>query len=834
MDTGLLPVQSAQEITDQENESVRIKQEAEKAVEELTTSLTKDIMDKWEAAREAKVDIELQMLKNVRQKRGEYDPDKLAEIKSVEQPEIFLNVTDTKCHNGIAWIKDIIIQPGQRIFAVDPTPIPELPPEIKERITQGVIQQFLNMAVSQAQQTGQAIPSEMLRGFIVQQSEEIDKRVHDGVVKKAKELADDLADMIDDHFQEGGFYKALEQAVDDIVSIKNGFIKGPIFRKDRVRRTVRNPQTGQISRTIEERVVPQYDRRSPFALFPSPRSLGINDGYLFDVITIRPRQLHDLIGLEGYNETEIRAVLSEFRSGELKEDWLQLSYETREGMGDEKDSQETNSKSETIYCLELWDELHGWDLLEWGMTEEDIPDPDNDYPVCVWVIGKHIIKAMLNYDKLGRKPYSTTGFRTNNDSFWATPIPELIADCQQVCNACARNILSNVGFGSGPMIDLNVDRLEPNASRKIWPLRVFPTTDEQMGAGSKAVNFYQPTMVTDQLINVYHTFSKIADEHSGVPAWTHGDTAVGGAGNTSSGLNQLITQAARGIRSVVMNIDLDLIVPCLERHYDYILDNFEIYGLMGDYKVSAKGTAALIAKEQNAMRRTEFLNYTQNPVDVQLLGPENRRKMLFEVAKSLGIELNESPFPDIPINQLLAPPQPPPPNPETLDAAGSPVVGQETRQFNPSQLPGQVSTPGNPGSAIEGRAAGGPVNAGQPYVVGEQGPEVVVPQEDGTVFPNGMTMGQVRSTLMNNPYLRGRIGPMPGDGAQSAPPSAPLVPGYETGINVPPTPPSPPVSPPVAPVGRIGRPLTGTMQGTFSPEELAYLERMRRMRNIGR
>lgn len=34
------------------------------------------------------------------------------------------------------------------------------------------------------------------------------------------------------------------------------------------------------------------------------------------------------------------------------------------------------------------------------------------------------------------------------------------------------------------------------------------------------------------------------------------------------------------------------------------------------------------------------------------------------------------------------------------------------------------------------RAEGGPVNAGQPYVVGERGPEVVVPSKDGTVIPN--------------------------------------------------------------------------------------------------
>jgi len=35
------------------------------------------------------------------------------------------------------------------------------------------------------------------------------------------------------------------------------------------------------------------------------------------------------------------------------------------------------------------------------------------------------------------------------------------------------------------------------------------------------------------------------------------------------------------------------------------------------------------------------------------------------------------------------------------------------------------------------RAAGGPIQASSPYLVGEQGPELVVPSHDGTVIPNG-------------------------------------------------------------------------------------------------
>jgi hypothetical protein len=40
---------------------------------------------------------------------------------------------------------------------------------------------------------------------------------------------------------------------------------------------------------------------------------------------------------------------------------------------------------------------------------------------------------------------------------------------------------------------------------------------------------------------------------------------------------------------------------------------------------------------------------------------------------------------------------------------------------------------------IFGLATGGPMNAGQPYIVGEEGPELVVPGRAGTVIPAGKT-----------------------------------------------------------------------------------------------
>lgn len=47
------------------------------------------------------------------------------------------------------------------------------------------------------------------------------------------------------------------------------------------------------------------------------------------------------------------------------------------------------------------------------------------------------------------------------------------------------------------------------------------------------------------------------------------------------------------------------------------------------------------------------------------------------------------------------------------------------------------------GNRINARAAGGPVNAGDPYLVGEQGPELIIPATSGTVIPAAATQAML-------------------------------------------------------------------------------------------
>ena len=690
----------------------------------LSNSMISDyIWNCWEKAKRFKEQgAEIRILENMRQIDGQYNPDKAAEIKKIGGSEVFMMITDAKQKNASYWVQEILFQPGQRSWGIEPTPIPELPLEVKQQIAESVMQNLMMSIQQQIAMTGQEPDMAYVEQQIAIAMPNIESAVKEEILRAAKDKAKGTEQSVDDKLTEGGFYFALRKMIPNCIG-HTGFLKGPINKKRRIMKVVTG-QDGRLTKQVTEEVYPTWESRHPLYIYPAPGSVDVNDGYLIDRVKVTPLALQDLIGVDGYDEGEIMAVLDEAEGGKLFE-WLPVDQEVA-------DINEENSMisydSDKIDMLEFWGTVRGSYLADWGLQVEN---EAFFYNVKAYLIGRHVIGIQLNDDPMGRKPFYKDSFENKDGSFWGKGLPEIIADCQGVCNAVARAIVNNSAMASGPQVERNIDRIPPHAREDttLIPWKVWDTTSDMMSNGN-AINFFQPPMVVEKLLQVYAAFSKIADEHSGVPGFAHGDPQVGGAGNTASGLQMLMGSAARGIRGLVSSLDENIIKPAIERQYVYIVDTEPNYGFICDYQIVTSGSAAALVKEQMAARRIEFMNATANPIDAQILGIEGRKYLLEETARSIQLDISRV-FPPA----STPPPQPAGPNdqsekPQALDAAGSPVVGQDTRTANiPSNVP--------PGT--QSRAEGGPVAPGQPYLVGDAPggkPELFVPDQPGVIVPN--------------------------------------------------------------------------------------------------
>ena len=628
---GLMRFVGNAEIDKQRDEEMQAQRDQNRPV---ILNLASHVRQQWNAARDAKQDIEKQMRDDLRQRKGEYSSEDLSKIQAQGGSEVFINITNVKCRAAEAWLYDIQLPPGERPWSADPTPIPELPLHIEKYVEQKVTAQF-----QEAMQINMELGGAAINPLGVQ--EQI-KKVKDDVLKEIRDQAEKDSDKIeaeiDDELIEGGWYQAVRDVIPDIVTLPAGIIYGPSISMEKQMEWSEYPDGTPYVKVVEK-PVRKYQRISPFDIYPSPGARNFQDGYLCHLIRFERSGLLKLIGVEGFNEFAIRQVLRDFGAGGLRE-WA--SYDTERYDLENRPSEFGSNKAGTIDCIKFMGPIQGLMLRQWGMTEEEVPDPLMDYPVTAYLIDNYIIGAKLNDHPLGKRNYYSASFDASNDSPWGKGIPELMRDIQRICNGCARALVNNMAHGSGPMVWVDMRRVADGEQVagitpwKIW--RMFSKLGDNTSL--PPVGFFQPQSIVEQLLRVYEYFFKQASEVTGIPAYVYGSSNIGGAGETASGLSMLMNAASKGLKAVAAHIDNGIIKPSIEEHWLNIM-LYEPEKAVGDVKIVAKASEYLIMMEQLQIRRMEFLNTTANPIDMQIIGQAGRAAILREAAKSLKMPVDK-------------------------------------------------------------------------------------------------------------------------------------------------------------------------------------------------
>lgn len=580
----------------------------------------------WEAALRAKESrINNIIINSLRQRNGEYDPDKLQRIRDYGGSEIYMLLTSVKCRAAEGWIKDVLIPPGEKPWGLDPTPIPDLPEDKRKEIDRLVIFEAKERMLA----TGD--PDAIT-------AEEMEDRLYDlwdetleDTLKKSRKVVGIIEKQIEDELVEGNYYNSLVEFINDVVTFPTAFMKGPIYEK--VPLLQWNFQGGGAEPVITEKIIRRYKRVSPFDVFPSPGARSVQDGFLIERHRIRKGDILQMIGVPGFNAKMIGKLLKEFENrGNLFDYQSGVDQERREA---EKRDWEEDDPVHMMVGLEYWGPVPSNLLREWGV--KGIVDDGRDYNVQVWMFDRYVIMARLNPHPLGRRPYYGTSFEKVNDSIWGKGIPQLMRDIQDICNASARSLVNNMAVASGPQVEVMTDRLDPSEdAENIYPWKIWKTKDDGLH-GKPAVQFFQPNPMTDGLLKVYDYFFKQASEVSGIPAYIYGSPEVSGAGRTASGLGMLMNAASKALKEVIKHIDDDVTRLSIYDHYiqKMLFDDDTPMG--GDVNVIARASEYLIIAEQLAVRRTEFLEKTTNDYDMSIIGMQGRAAILRELAKGLKL-----------------------------------------------------------------------------------------------------------------------------------------------------------------------------------------------------
>jgi hypothetical protein len=138
---------------------------------------------------------------------------------------------------------------------------------------------------------------------------------------------------------------------------------------------------------------------------------------------------------------------------------------------------------------------------------------------------------------------------------------------------------------------------------------------------------------------MFDKFRQLADEQTGIPSYSHGQTGVQSMTRTASGMSMLLGASSLNIKTVIKNLDDFLLKPLGEAYFQWNMQFLEDeLDVKGDLEVKATGTNSLMQKEVRSQRLTMFLQTAQNPAVAPFV---KISKLVSELAYSLDLDPDE-------------------------------------------------------------------------------------------------------------------------------------------------------------------------------------------------
>jgi hypothetical protein len=203
-------------------------------------------------------------------------------------------------------------------------------------------------------------------------------------------------------------------------------------------------------------------------------------------------------------------------------------------------------------------------------------------------------------------------------------------------NGHARMAIDNLALSGSLIFDVDESALVGGQSMEIYPGKIFR---RQAGIPGQSIHGIKFPNTAPENMMMFDKFRQLADEQTGLPTYSHGQTGVQSMTRTASGMSMLLGAASLNIKTVVKNLDDFLLKPLGESFFQWNMQFFEgSLNVEGDLEVRATGTNSLMQKEVRSQRLTMFLQTAQSPAIAPFV---KISKLVSELAYSLDLDPDE-------------------------------------------------------------------------------------------------------------------------------------------------------------------------------------------------
>tara|TARA_R100000231_G_scaffold12442_1_gene14108 strand:- start:7947 stop:10088 length:2142 start_codon:yes stop_codon:yes gene_type:complete len=607
---------------------------------EDASGITDHIYKLFSRAEDAKYQEESNWIRAYKNYRGIYSPD--VQFTEAEKSRVFIKVTKTKVLAAYSQLVDVLLANNEFPLSIEPTTLPEgvaetvnFDPNEPKDVDVGEMPKDLygfegDGKVLPAGATELTDLSEKL-GPLKDVLEDVDTLKEGfGITQSAVNFhpamvaAKMMEKQIKDQLEESDASMHLRNTAFECALFGTGVLKGPFAT---TKEYANWNDEGEYDPTIK--TVPKVSYVSAWNFYPDPDASNMEEcDYVIERHKLTKTQLRNLRTRPFFREEAIREAIDIGQNYNIK--WWESSL---------LDSQD--EESSRGYDTYRYEALEYWGVMDRELVEEsgiEIPeeyDDVNELQVNVWICNGEVLRFVVNPFLPKRIPYCAVPYEVNPYAFFGIGVGENMDDTQTLMNGFMRMAVDNAVLSGNLLIEVDETNLTPGQDLTVYPGKVFR---RQGGAPGQAIFGTKFPNVSNENMQLFDKARVLADESTGIPSFSHGQTGVTGVGRTAAGISMLMGAAAGSIKTVVKNFDDYMLRPLGQAMFAFNMQFNYNKDIKGDLEVKARGLESLMQNEVRSQRLMSFLQITSNPV----LAPFAKFPYIIrEIAKSMMLDPNK-------------------------------------------------------------------------------------------------------------------------------------------------------------------------------------------------
>ena len=566
------------------------------------------VTEKFKNAEDSRLYDEQRWLNSYRQYRGLYSTD--TQFTETEKSQVFIKITKTKVLAAYGQIIDVLFA-GQRFpLGVEATRIPKGVDEavhFDPKEPENALNELNNVYGFPGD--GKEIP----RGSTQESLQQLNLGAHEDDLSDitdklkqgpgatptaqtyypAQKAAKRMEKTILDQLEESNASKHLRTVAFEMALFGTGILKGPFaFDKERANWD----EEGNYN--PESETVPRVESVSIWNFYPDYDANNMSE---VEYVIQRHKMSHsELRNLKNrpYFDTDAIDECAEMGYNYVRKWW-------------ESDLRD----NETSYNVDRFEVLEFWGNIDRTMAEEaglEIPKEYKDtdtLQVNLWVCNNKILRLVVNPFTPKRIPYCASPYEINPYSFFGVGLAENMSDTQTLMNGFMRMAVDNAVLSGNLVFEIDETNLVPGQDLQVYPGKVFR---RQGGAPGQALFGTKYPNVSSENMMMFDKARALADDATGIPSYSHGQTGVAGTGRTAAGISMLMGAAQLSIKSVVKNLDDYLLQPLGEALFAFNMQFDFDPEARGDLEIKARGTESLMKNEVRSQRLLQLLQMSGN------------------------------------------------------------------------------------------------------------------------------------------------------------------------------------------------------------------------------